>query len=53
VEEGEGDGKKNKRTVTGEGESWIGEGDMEENRGDTKSYLEGKGNLSSDMGEEI
>jgi len=54
VEEGEGDkGEKseNKRGETGgKGEAWIGEsGGKGEDRRDTGSYLEGEGNLSSDM----
>jgi len=44
----------NKRSVTEEGESWIGEdGAVGEDMGDTRSYLKREGNLSSDIGEEI
>jgi len=57
VEESEGDKGEtsgSKLVVTGEDESWIGKGGyMEEDIGDTGSYLEGKRNLSSNMGEEI
>jgi len=52
VEEDEGDRReklRSNRPETGEGESWIGEsGGKGENIGDTGSYLEGEGNLSSD-----
>jgi len=46
---------RNKRSVTTDkGELWIGEeGVVGESMGDTGSYLEEEGNLSSDIGEEI
>jgi len=52
--EDRGETSGNKHAVTGEGESWIREGeDIGEDMGDTGSYLEGKENLSSDVVEEI
>jgi len=58
VKEAEGDkGEKSESKsgeTGGEGEAWIGEsGGNGEDRGDTGSYLEGEGNLSSGIGEEM